>query len=191
MDDWISAADALAALPGPATYGHGNVILTRAYDGMIGAKATRLACGEKREDDVLIDPSFWRDARGAHLRKDWQNGDFETTIYRGHPQSGRWLSRTQPYVEVRASGVMFRRADVSIIAPSLVVEFDDEADLNPVSQSQLTAFYEGFAAVNPKFADNQTVVEKAAKAYFPDRTITRIRVRSLCRDAKRGRPKSP
>ncbi len=101
-DEWISAADAyrlVARVAGLA----GDTICSRAFDGMVRARAKRLVWGQELEDNCDIPALFWWARGEAALTMNWTTGDFET-----------WI---EDELHCRAYGVEFLRLDIEAIIP--------------------------------------------------------------------------
>jgi hypothetical protein len=78
-DDWITAAEAIELLPPHST----RAICSRAYAGMIRAKARRYISYGQAEDDVDVPREFWWAKGDEALSANWATGDFETTTMGG------------------------------------------------------------------------------------------------------------
>jgi predicted nucleotide-binding protein len=103
-EEWMRAEDALAYL-GVPHFAAADTICTRAYNGMIKARAKRYISPTGRaSDDVEVPREFWRE-RGD-ITANWRAGDFETTALDAQ------MSRVQAF------GVMFRRSDIEQIRPA-------------------------------------------------------------------------
>jgi hypothetical protein len=82
MQDWITAADAVARLE-PVMDWHTaqETIARRAHDGMIRCRAARFVRPQGRtEDNVDLPREFWWARGGAALQQNWKAGDFATWI---------------------------------------------------------------------------------------------------------------
>ena len=103
-EEWISAANALAALqPTFSEYSARMLICERAHAGMIRAQAKQLEIGRKVSQDVEIPKAFWW-GKGHHaLKQNWVAGDFST-----------WIDRS---VEWKAFGVQFVHSDIENLLP--------------------------------------------------------------------------
>lgn len=118
MDDWMTAAEAVAAMQSGGNVREAQLVLMRsARDGLIRAKALRLIVGNQIRDDAAIDRSFWWAAGGQSLSSDWNSGFFETWINGNHDPDKVWLPRGIATIQIRASRVSFDRADVAKFAP--------------------------------------------------------------------------
>lgn len=80
-----------------------QAICSRAHDGLIEARATRLIVGEKSVDGCPVGADFWWARGGLALKQNWAAGDFET-----------WINHK---VHCRAYGVEFRRSDIEAMMP--------------------------------------------------------------------------
>ena len=104
--EWMSAKEALAFLAMP--YGGGRqTICTRAYAGLIRAKAKRYIYEGRVTDDVYVPREFWWAKGDEALSQNWETGDFETTL----PGSGL-------YDRIQVFGVRFLRSDVEDMKPT-------------------------------------------------------------------------
>jgi hypothetical protein len=118
-DEWIRAADALKLVRTIASsYMAPRAICSRAYVGLIKAKAKRIIIGGIVHDDAEVPERFWWAEGEAALEQNWGTGDFET-----------WINNQ---IEMRAYGVQFSRADIE----ELVGE-SDEAESSTI-QSVVT-----------------------------------------------------
>lgn len=106
-EEWISAAEALDRVEKAAGLNAaGRTICSRAYAGLIDAKAARLIWSGQTEDDCLVPKGFWWARGEAALKQNWAAGDFET-----------WLD--QKY-HLLAYGVTFARAGIDAIVAAAV-----------------------------------------------------------------------
>lgn len=118
MDDWMTAADAVAAVRQHLTYQNaGFAIARRAHEGLIQTKATRISWGNRRLDNAVIDPSFWWAGGHAAMFCDWTCGDFDTTISPANDPAAFWCYFGRGPVHVKAFGVMFSRAGIDDLLP--------------------------------------------------------------------------
>lgn len=99
-DDWMSAIDALNLAKrymAPTTAR--IAICTRAYAGLIRARARRFVMGTKPpKDNADVPPALWWAKGHEALQQNWPAGDFET-----------WLDHKIP---LRAFGVRFSTPDI-------------------------------------------------------------------------------
>jgi hypothetical protein len=103
-EQWVTAAAAIALLkPIMASYAAQTTICTRAYNGLIRARAQRYMQGNRGRDDSEVPSEFWWAKGEAALTQNWAIGDFET-----------WIDHT---LHLRAFGVSFLRADIEKMLP--------------------------------------------------------------------------
>lgn len=185
MDDWISARDALSAYQAIGDRGEAQqTIAKRAQIGLIEARAERLVVGDETRDNVRVHKTFWWAGGGQAMEANWNTGDFETWINGNHDPDRYWLKHGHATVRVIASGVSFSRSGIDALLPK--TEPVDEPDSKPVSQTDLEEFHALFVQLNGLRGLEVTV--DAAKAFFPGKTVTRVRVQDLQGPGKPGRP---
>jgi hypothetical protein len=115
-EEWITAADALAALkPTLTTYSAQIAICKRAYNGLIRARAERLIVDEKVSNNVEIPKEFWWSEGHTALTQNWTTGDFDTWIDLSKITVS-YLSGGE--VHLQAFGVTFVRADIEKLIPA-------------------------------------------------------------------------
>ena len=106
MDNyWIDAARAYEIVFSVSPSSAGDTICSRAYDGLVAARAKRLVIGHRVDDDCAMPTEFWWARGGTALEKNWAAGDFET-----------WIDKR---VHCRAYGVQFKRIDIEAILPAV------------------------------------------------------------------------
>ena len=113
-DDWISANEALtrvaAAMDASSAI---SAICTRAYAGLIEAKAVCFIVNDQASDDALIPKEFWWGEGDGALKENWKAGDFETRINSSPDMN------FSP--DMKAFGVSFSRSGIeALVAPAQV-----------------------------------------------------------------------
>lgn len=103
-DEWISAADAFDLVREANPSRAAEVICSRAYDGLVAAKAHTLILGDKRQEDAKIPAAFWWAKGNGALNQKWASGDFDT-----------WIRNK---VHWRAYGVKFLKRDIVSMLPA-------------------------------------------------------------------------
>jgi len=104
MDEWLSAAVAYEMISAVEPMRARTSICSRAYDGLVRARAKRLVWGDKQRDDADVPAEFWWARGQGALKQNWTSGDFET-----------WIEQR---VHCRAYSVDFLRADIEEMIPA-------------------------------------------------------------------------
>ena len=100
--EWISAARAHQIVASAISSGAHLTICSRAFDGLIKARAKRIIVGKHTVDDSPVPLGFWWAGGHAALTQNWVTGDFAT-----------WIEHTQ----WRVYGVEFDREDIESMLP--------------------------------------------------------------------------
>jgi hypothetical protein len=101
---WISAAEAYDRISRVIPFRAAEAICSRAFDGLIAARARLLVIGEKRAEEAAVPREFWWAKGQAALEQKWVSGDFET-----------WIDNR---IQCRAYGVQFREIDIEAMLPT-------------------------------------------------------------------------
>jgi hypothetical protein len=106
-EEWVSAIESFTLVATSThAYSAAHAICSRAYDGLIDAKAARFIRHDKTFDDAEIPKQFWWAKGHAALKQNWKTGDFET-----------WIDSRYHW---RAYGVSFSRRGIeALIGPAL------------------------------------------------------------------------
>ena len=104
-EEWISSAAALALLkPSMGVKSAAIAICSRAYAGLVRARAESFVRGGERFDNTELPLEFWWAEGHAALKQNWNTGDFETYL--------------QQTFRLQAFGVSFLRADIERMIPA-------------------------------------------------------------------------
>ena len=182
--EWISARDALAQVATHmGEYSAARAICSRAFDGLVRAKAHRICFRDIHENDRDIPREFWWAKGGAALEQNWISGDFESRFIK-HDSS---LD-----VRFRAYGVLFAREDINAIAQPLQTSesvpatskggrppaewWDDlwieiarqlySGELIPKTQSDIVNAMQEWLAMNEHSASDSTLKSRARKLFL-------------------------
>jgi predicted nucleotide-binding protein len=107
-EEWISASDALGLLAPWLKHSVASVICTRAYAGLIRARAAHITFNDQPKNDTEIPKNFWWAKGHAALDQNWRSGDF-----------GTWIDRRD---HIQAFGVEFLRSDIEKLMPKSIIE---------------------------------------------------------------------
>jgi predicted nucleotide-binding protein len=107
-EEWISASDALLLVSPRLRHSAASTICTRAYAGLIRARAAHITFNDRPTTDTEIPKKFWWAEGHAALDQNWRSGDF-----------GTWIDRTD---HIQAFGVEFLRSDIEKLMPKSVIE---------------------------------------------------------------------
>ncbi|MEG8223152.1 hypothetical protein OSJ57_21450 [Sphingomonas sp. HH69] len=119
-DEWLSANDALQTLTAHMPDARASsLIVTRAFAGMVAARAQRFIFLGVAQDDYDIPTEFWEGADAFFFKKDWMTGDFAKAIR---------LNYHDPVAQVYVYGVSFKRSDIERLAASWPVQRSVEDD---------------------------------------------------------------
>lgn len=117
LEEWISAAEAFRRVSAATSeYGASRAICSRAYAGLIQAKAAKFIIDDRSHEEFKIPQEFWWACGEAALEQDWLTGDFET-----------WIDRK---THGKAFGVSFSRGGIeALIGPAIA-----SRDASPTSR---------------------------------------------------------
>ncbi|NTG41674.1 hypothetical protein [Rhizobium rhizogenes] len=123
-EEWINAAGALALMKSTMHFqAAARAICTRAYDGMLRARAERFVREEgtnrRSADNIDVPKEFWWACGDAALDQNWSTGDFET-----------WIDNR---IHLKAYSVSFLRAEIVKMVPSML---DNNAPSKPIPSAQ-------------------------------------------------------
>jgi hypothetical protein len=103
--EWITAARAHWMVASTLSSGAHRAICSRAFDGLIRARAKRVIAGKHTVDDCPVPQAFWWARGHATLTQNWATGDFST-----------WIDHAQ----WRVYGVEFAREDIESMLPPTI-----------------------------------------------------------------------
>lgn len=100
---WITAAEAYDRVNQHIPLRAAGAICSRAFDGLIQARARLLIIGDDRSEDASVPQRFWWAKGRAALTQKWPTGDFDT-----------WINER---IHCRAYGVEFLESDIDAMLP--------------------------------------------------------------------------
>ena len=151
FSEWLTAHEALELVRGTTSLHQApRAICSRAYAGILAARATRLILGSKVEDDAEVPASFWWAEGEAALKQNWGTGDFET-----------WIDQR---VQCRAFGVKFSRVGIESMLgkPERVTAADHFKVGNYASAA--TCLVELKAAIECEGAEAERLILRSCRA---------------------------
>jgi predicted nucleotide-binding protein len=107
-DEWISASDALRLVSPWLKHTAASTICTRAFAGLIRARAEHITLNDAPINNTEIIKKFWWAKGEAALDQNWRSGDF-----------GTWFDRTD---HIQAFGVEFLKSDIEKLMPKSIIE---------------------------------------------------------------------
>lgn len=106
-EEWISASDALTLVSPRLKYSSASTICTRAYAGLIRARAAHITFNGRPLKDKEIPAKFWWAKGEAALDQNWRSSDF-----------GTWIDHTD---HIEAFGVEFLKSDIETLLPKSII----------------------------------------------------------------------
>jgi hypothetical protein len=183
-DEWISAASALQLVAEALGNQHEArlAICSRAYEGLINAKAVRYVAGNGRTlADSKIPRDFWRDRGPSRLAQNWPAGDFERSIgtFGVEKAFGVSFSRegieslVRPALTIRNSRARFPQTTTGGRPPAawwddLWVEIARQlydGDLKPKTQADIETAMKDWAATYGESPADSTIRPRARKLW--------------------------
>lgn len=160
LAEWMTAREAIDAANKVSSPAQGALIVTsRAYAGLVSAKAERLVIDGECYDNILVPKGFWwPQGRGANHC--WDIGDFEWFVEivpnrrTNSPESiDLDMPKSNSGVRARAFGVEFLTADIAKINPD-VAELDDSVSTKAkLPQSTLMQAHPALIILAPQLSE--------------------------------------
>jgi predicted nucleotide-binding protein len=107
-EEWISASDALTLVSPRLKHSSASTICTRAYAGLIRARAAHIVLNDRPVKEKEIPTKFWWAKGEAALDQNWRSSDF-----------GTWIDHTD---HIEAFGVEFLKSDIEKLLPKSKIE---------------------------------------------------------------------